>query len=490
MALSTARRAAAEERPLEERIALGRVAFYASLSAGWSDEAARELARLQRLTGRPHPALLRRLAARTLDIALADADPARRVYAVRALSMAPASAAEARLRRACADPDPRLRAAALAALAERAEGEWFRSLLAAGRDPSPRVRWKALELLAARAPGWAEDPPSRARAAALAQEALSDPAGEVRLAAAELAAALSTHGFSPELERSLRRALRSGDDALILAAAEALLGEDPSLALAAWREAAPHPPDLAPFGRALEAHRALSPALEEALASDLVHPDPAHRLLATRGLRGPGARRWGDRLERLAWADPAADVRRAAFEAILAGGNRGLVKRSLRRGLRQGDAAIRRLAFAARDARRAWSTDELVELLAARDPALADPVASLLAARGGARGWAALGDALGRPETRLAVACALGDVAATDERARSLARVLAASDDPRLRWQGARALRSSASVEERPLLLAAIARPRGHADLAAAAALLGLEERLRTAHPPAGSFAD
>lgn len=484
-ALDVARRASARGAP-EERIALRRLALQAALAAGLPREAAREYQLLRRLTGRDDDGLLAELAGAVLRRAVTGDDVARQVRGAEALSLlGDDPRAVALLHTALTDRRDDVRAAALATSASLPDvAAGLQQLAAAARDDaSPWVRRRALEHLCEALS--ARELPSAARAELalrVAPAALDDPDEEVRVAAVAL---LGRAAPMADALLGLGREVGRGSDAVRCAAALELLRLDPPAAARAW--AASHLPIAADeptgaLGLALQAH-AQEPAegTIEALRAALRAPAYRVRIMAARGLQGPGAAHLTAALRALALEEPVQPVRAAALDALVAGAP-DEARSACRRALHHDDPATRQRAFEGLARLGALGPRDLVALL--QDPALADAAARRLASDAGEPGFQALVAGLGHP---VAADAALEALAEQGDRRmrRRFADLLTTPDraQPRALRAAARGLARCGAPADRALLLAMLERPGGHTDLSAAAALLALQTRIARALP-------
>lgn len=462
-ALAAARQAV-ERAPAEEVPALRRLAFEAGLEAGLSREAAREYEELHRLTGRDDPELLLRLGRESLLLAAADPDPTRRLSAAACAAWAPGGAELAA--RGLRDPLPEVRAGACATAARLPWGQALHLVGEAARqDEDPFVRGEAFRALARRAR--VDQAPGPCLV--LAQNGLADPDPGVRALAIELLDALAQNrqdGPPGPLVEALVAAGRSASDEQRAAVVRVLQTVDPdqaarvaSTTTSAWVDA-------------------LGGADTEALRG-LLRADYSTRLLVVRHLARAhaGAELLPD-LSRLAAADPATPVRAAALEAVARHGGPELVRPHLR----HAHPGTRRSALRQLLARAALHPAERLALLG--DPALAPDLAESLA-RGSPEEVAALrGLALG-PEGEagfLPALAALTGRADADPLLLPRLRELLLHPDPDLAALAARGLAASAEPEDRTLIVHALATAGGP-DVAAAAALAALEERVRLSAP-------
>ena len=508
-----AARAAAERASPEEAPALRRLAFQAGLAAGWSHEAAREYLILRQLTGQDEPDLLAELGQQALTSAVGRAAPAERLAAAACAAWAPGGAELAGS--ALRDPLEEVRGAACASAARL---PWSQALLLLGeavrQDPSAWVRAEALRSLRGALVERTRrgDPAPAAPLLSLAQAGAADPEPVVRSLSIGLLAELSCQERrSPARAEAVARPAPEGAVQALLGsargpgsdageralAAAALARLDPQLAHAvgapsqvgssagAWQAAFSEPADLSRLRAALNG------------------PDYRERLLVCRALQGPLAGRLIAELSQVAGGDPVTPVRAAALVALghaarasgagpPARGDQGRdeARAALRAQLRHAHPANRRGALRALLDARALPLEEPLtpetELLLG-DPALAADLVGALARTPvglgrlreivhGPRHAPAF-----RPALQALVAHAAAAGSAQEESLRPLLLELLADTDPALVALAARGLSSAAQRDDRQALVQVVANPAQGAELAAAAALLSLEERERLA---------
>lgn len=484
-ALAAARQAAKRAAKPEEVEAIRRVAFRAGLDAGWSHEAATEYLALREVLGGDDAALLHELSIGVFACAARSHDASRRLHEAALLGAAAAHTdGGPLLRDALRDGEPEVRAAAA-----RATASWPEPELGLGyalelveSDPAPVVRREALRALAddyaAR-----RDPAARPSVEPYLDAGvagLGDADDGVRLAALHLLDTLVASGpaaHRPRAAAALADAVGHGSDAVSRAAARSLVAIDPEAAVAAWRASGPPATagPLAAFADALAAHGDAGDAA--AVRDRLADRRYAARLAAVQALRGPAAAAFVAELAAIAGDDPATTIRAAAIEALVSvGGEDRRVAAALEAALAHPHPATRRRAFLALRELETLETKALARLLERSDPAFVAEVADALARRGEA-GYAALAAALDRPATAVA---ALGALARRgDPRLRERFVALLDSPDPRRRELAAVGLARCGGPADRPALVRSIERPAGRSDLAAAAALLAIEDRSR-----------
>lgn len=495
-ALQAARRASTSGPP-EQRVAARRVAVRAALAAGLVAEAALDYEHLRRDLGGDDAPVLVELGLGALEVAQASADPARRLRALRAVEGIADDPRLAGLVRASLD-DPReaVRAAAARLLARTGDRDAEAALArVAGRDVDPDVRRQALLALADAQVAHVTTA-GGVDLLAVAGERLVDPDEGVRRAAIGVVGrALLTGGpRAAWAGERLVEALGRGGDAERLLAGAALLAADPARALAAWSAAVrrgqlPAPADgpgsaLEAFGLALATHEPRAPldgpplaSVRAALAVDAPY---AIRLATARALAGPGAARLEAELVAALRSDPAQPVRTAALEALLAVASPAAAERRCRAALSHEDPAVRRAALLQLERRAPLDVEALVALLEKDDVAVADEVARTLAARGGEVGWRALLAAAERGQQGALAALARSG----DPRLRPWLATLAAGADGLARAEALRGLTRAGAAEDRPLLVAALARTTSDGgELLAAAALLAIDRRTAVVTP-------
>lgn len=492
-ALDAARKASTRVAP-EERVAARRFAVQAALAAGLPREAARDYQLLRRLTGREDEGLLAEVASATLRRAVGSTDAARRirgVQAVRVLGDDPR--ALALLRAAGADVREEVRAAVVsevARLSDRLQAQRQLALVARG-DESPYVRRRALEELARalEAGGAAEV----AEAAALAREAMREEDEDARAAGLLL---LRLALPREEAARALATELTRSPEHVRCAAALELLRLDPAAARRAWAAAglpvaaSAGDADAAPLGAlglALVAHGQADGAVTAALRDVLRAHDYRARLLAVRGLRGPGGRALIAELE-AALKDPVQPVRVAALDTLLAAGGPSVASRACRRALGHPDPATRQRAVSGLLTLGALAPDDVIRLLG--DPALATDAAAWLGAHAGERGFQALVTTLdggSAATTALEVLAERGDARMRERFVELLTAPAVDRAAPEVRRAAALGLARCGQAGDRSLLLAMVERAGDDADLAAASAMLAIQARLslKTAASPA-----
>ena len=473
-ALAAARGAAGRSPIRKERITLRRVAFRASLTAGWSHEAAREYLEIRRITGHEDPMLLTELSRATLGMALRCADGGRRLSALSTLTaIGDQERVRARIMASLSDPRGDVRAAATSAVATLPSAtEALSGLEKAATDPSPRVRLSAFDALAhefsARLRPRSDsevDAGILDRLVSLALAGAKDPSAQVRLSGVDL---LATLGDDARARDGLVVAVSNGSDSVCLRAAARLLALDPKLAYAAWTQAEPSGRTLKAFGRSLALH--VGKGSHAAVERDLRSRVYARRLASVRGLAGPAAQHTARTLRRLLTKDPATTIRLAALRALVVAGSPH-ARRALATARTQESPAVRHLAFTL--AQRPFTLPEL-------ETAFADRATSLDAARGllarfDAKGRSVVRAGLGHVETREIAALALAERG--DPGLHRLYIDLLEDDDPRIRSCGALGLVSTGLPEDRILLVQAMLSPERDADVVAAAALLAIRAR-------------
>lgn len=484
-ALELARRASARA-PAEERVALRRFALQAALAAGLPREGAREYQLLRRLTGREDDGLLAELAGAVLRRAVAGDDPARRVRGAEALVLlGDDPRAAALLRTALADHREEVRAQALATAAQGEPSSALPLLAAAARgDASGWVRRRAVEHLTALLEAREVAAQAAEVLSGVAEASLADTDEDVRVAGVRLLARACDRARAID---GLAREVGRGSDAVRCAAALELLRLDPAAAARAWSEgglpvSASDP--VGALGLALQAH---APAPDEgtldAVRDALRAPAYRVRLMAARGLAGPGAPRVVAALREVAVADPVQPVRGAALEALVAGAPEA-ARAACRAALDHVDPATRRCALEGLERLGALAPGEHAPLL--RDPALADLSARWLATRGGEPGFQALVRALDDPVGARPALDVLADQGDRRMRRRFVDLLTAPErvDAAALR-AAARGLARCGDPADRSLLLAMLMVPDDHVDVVAAASLLFLQGRLALTAPVA-----
>ncbi len=255
--------------------------------------------------GRPDPALLRRIAAASLEHAAQARDPAERAQALRALERGGDAGAPALQRLAARGATPELRAQALLALARLGDGGAREALRAHLDDAGAEVRAAAVEALDPEADiallrAACEAPAAVVRRAALRVLSRAQPSAATRLALQRVA----RHDPEPAARAAALHALAHQGLAAYDAIEARLQDASRSVRLAAIDE-------LVALDRARAAHK-----LERYLGADpsAEGVEAARMLLAAEPAQGPGTAR--AQLER-ALADRDGALRAAAAVALM-----------------------------------------------------------------------------------------------------------------------------------------------------------------------------